>query len=47
MTCTNCGQSALGVATDKNPYCHRRECIDWKLERMKAQQIRLYGNREA
>jgi hypothetical protein len=35
MNCTICGQSALGVALDGKPYCHRRERCDWKQERMK------------
>lgn len=34
-TCTSCGQQALGTALNGLPYCHRRECIDWKLERWK------------
>lgn len=33
--CVNCGQQALGHALDGRPFCDRRECIDWKLERWK------------
>ncbi len=40
MTCTNCGRSALGTATNGLPYCERTECCDWKAERLKAQQER-------
>jgi len=32
MNCTKCGESALGVALDGLPYCHRTECILWKVE---------------
>lgn len=36
MTCVSCGQSALGRAVDGRAFCHRKECICWKTERMKA-----------
>lgn len=40
MKCTKCGQSALGVARNGLPYCHRVECINWKFERWRAMQER-------
>lgn len=40
MNCCRCGQSALGIARDGKAYCHRRECIDWKADRILAQQAR-------
>lgn len=30
--CCKCGESGLGTALDGKIYCHRRICIDWKLE---------------
>lgn len=36
--CASCGRQALGYAYDGKPYCHRIECIDWKL-------VRLFGGK--
>jgi hypothetical protein len=36
--CVVCGNQALAHALNGKPYCHRRECIDWKL-------VRLFGDR--
>lgn len=32
--CANCGRQAVGTAHDGRAYCHRKECIDWKLVRL-------------
>lgn len=37
MTCVSCGQSAIGKATNGDPYCHRKTCICWRSESIKAQ----------
>lgn len=39
-SCTTCGESALGRATDGNLYCHRPKCMDWKIDRWKASLLR-------
>jgi hypothetical protein len=54
--CFICGESALGVARNGRQYCHRRTCIDWKLERweshlererIKAAILALFARRRA
>jgi hypothetical protein len=36
MTCTKCGDPAVGTASNDLPYCHN--CVNWREERLGYQQ---------
>lgn len=45
MNCSKCGASAIGLVNGI-PFCHRKECVDWKAQRWVAQQARELEVRE-